>query len=118
MPLKSATQNAGQKQRKVVLAVVAQAKLLDVAGPLQVFTDARHEDGSRAYNVVLASENGGPISTDSGAKKGQASYFLSHKGELKIHAIMLWHRECPNAIEMDTSRRYKATRRLNCLSIA
>ncbi len=66
MPLKFATRIAAQKRRKVVLAVVARAKLLDIAGPLQVFTDARHEDGSQAYEVVLASEKGGPISTDSG----------------------------------------------------
>jgi transcriptional regulator GlxA family with amidase domain len=40
--------------------------LLDVAGPLQVFNDAKYEDKSRVYEVVLASEEGGPISTDAG----------------------------------------------------
>ena len=52
--------------RKVVIVIFDQAKLLDIAGPMQVFNDARFEDGSRAYDVVLASEDGGPVSTDTG----------------------------------------------------
>lgn len=52
--------------RKVVIVIFDQAKLLDVAGPLQVFADARFTDGSRAYEAVLASEEGGPVSTDTG----------------------------------------------------
>jgi len=43
-----------------------QAKLLDVAGPLQVFNDAQHDDGARVYETILASEQGGPIATDAG----------------------------------------------------
>ena len=39
-------------------------KLLDVAGPLQVFTDARTASGERAYLVEVTSEAGGAISTD------------------------------------------------------
>ncbi len=66
MSSKPAPRIAAQERRKVVIATVAQAKLLDIAGPLQVFTDARHEDGRHAYNVVLASEKGGPVSTDCG----------------------------------------------------
>ena len=46
--------------------MVGQVKLLDVAGPLQVFSDARQADGTRAYDVVIASENGGPMPTDAG----------------------------------------------------
>lgn len=49
-----------------MIVVHDQAKLLDVAGPLQVFNDARYEDGSRAYEVSLASEEGGAIATDAG----------------------------------------------------
>ena len=66
MPSTSATAKALPKCRRVVLTVAGRPKLLDVAGPLQVFTDARREDGSRAYDVVLASEHGGPVPTDSG----------------------------------------------------
>ena len=39
-------------------------KLLDVAGPLQVFSDARHEDGSIAYQIAIVSADGRPVSTD------------------------------------------------------
>ena len=55
-----------QKIRKIVLVIFEQTKLLDVVGPLQVFNDALLDDGSPAYRVVLASENGGPVMTDAG----------------------------------------------------
>ena len=55
---------AGQERRKVVLVIFDRAKLLDIAGPLQVFSDARLEDGGPAYQVIVASEAGGPITTD------------------------------------------------------
>ncbi len=51
-------------RRNVVLVLVDRVKLLDIAGPLQVFNDARLENGASAYNVVLASERGGPVDTD------------------------------------------------------
>lgn len=54
------------RRRKVAVAIFGRAKLLDVAGPLQVFADARHEDGRHAYDVVIVSENGGPVATDAG----------------------------------------------------
>jgi transcriptional regulator GlxA family with amidase domain len=52
--------------RNVVLVTYDQAKLLDITGPLQVFSDARAEDGSAAYSVILASERGQQIITDAG----------------------------------------------------
>lgn len=55
-----------KERRKVVLVVFDRSKLLDVTGPLQVFNDARLEDGNPAYEVILASETGGPIATDTG----------------------------------------------------
>ena len=82
MPSKTARVIAPKKCRKVVLAVVAQAKLLDVAGPLQVFTDAHREDGSRAYDVVLASENGGPLPTDSGMVLASERLSQALKGDV------------------------------------
>ena len=66
MSSKSAKRIAVQKPRNVVLAVVGRAKVLDIAGPLQVFADARFDDGHPAYKVVLASEVGGAIPTDGG----------------------------------------------------
>ncbi|MES0880534.1 GlxA family transcriptional regulator [Roseibium sp. SCP14] len=50
--------------RRVVFMVFPGTKLLDVAGPLQVFQDARTSDGEPAYDVTLASVPGGPIKTD------------------------------------------------------
>ncbi|MBY2907674.1 helix-turn-helix domain-containing protein [Rhizobium leguminosarum] len=55
-----------KERRKVVLVVFDRSKMLDVTGPLQVFNDARLEDGNPAYDVILASEAGGPIATDTG----------------------------------------------------
>jgi transcriptional regulator GlxA family with amidase domain len=66
VPSNFAKVQASDMRRKVVIIMFDQAKLLDVAGPLQVFSDARFADGSRAYDVVLASEEGGPVSTDTG----------------------------------------------------
>jgi transcriptional regulator GlxA family with amidase domain len=49
-----------------VIVAFKGAKLLDIAGPLQAFSDARLEDGGPAYHVTLASEAGGPVTTDTG----------------------------------------------------
>ncbi|MGO7184517.1 GlxA family transcriptional regulator [Rhizobium brockwellii] len=55
-----------KERRKVVLVIFDRSKMLDVTGPLQVFNDARLEDGNPAYEVILASETGGPVTTDTG----------------------------------------------------
>ncbi|MEM1163926.1 MAG: helix-turn-helix domain-containing protein [Pseudomonadota bacterium] len=54
------------KSDPVTLALVVydNVKLLDVTGPLQVFSDARRPDGSVAYAVSLVSPEGQPVSTD------------------------------------------------------
>lgn len=41
---------------------------MDASGPLQAFSDACCEDGRPAYRVMLASEAGGLVSTDTGVK--------------------------------------------------
>lgn len=51
---------------RVVIVLFPRTKLLDVTGPLQVFNDARHADGSAVYEIALASEQGGPVETDAG----------------------------------------------------
>jgi transcriptional regulator GlxA family with amidase domain len=51
---------------RVVIALFPRTKLLDVTGPLQVFNDAKHSDGSAVYEIALASEHGGPVETDAG----------------------------------------------------
>ncbi|RQR32375.1 helix-turn-helix domain-containing protein [Burkholderia sp. Bp9143] len=55
-----------QTPRKVVLVIFTGAKLLDITGPIQVFTDARLENGAPAYRIEIASEAGGLVTTDSG----------------------------------------------------
>jgi transcriptional regulator GlxA family with amidase domain len=57
-----------QKPRKVVIVAFEGAKLLDITGPLQAFHDARFQDGSRAYEVLLVSETGGAVASDTGIK--------------------------------------------------
>src|ERR1700761_1929241 len=54
--------------RKIVIVTYDGAKLLDISGPLQAFSDARLDDGRPAYQVVLASETGGLVATDTGVK--------------------------------------------------
>jgi transcriptional regulator GlxA family with amidase domain len=63
MPTLSAKSNSNPPHR-IVFVVFPGTKLLDVAGPLQVFQDARTASGEPAYDVTLASVPGGPITTD------------------------------------------------------
>ncbi|MEM5338039.1 GlxA family transcriptional regulator [Paraburkholderia azotifigens] len=58
----------GQSPRKVVILAYDGAKLMDISGPLQAFNDAAFADGRPAYQVVLVSEAGGAVSTDTGVK--------------------------------------------------
>lgn len=58
--------SAAQMPRKVVLVIFSGAKLLDITGPIQVFSEARFEDGTPAYKIEIASEPGGLITTDAG----------------------------------------------------
>ncbi|MFS2177123.1 DJ-1/PfpI family protein [Rhizobium pisi] len=66
MTSKSAKSETAQRARKIVFVIFDQVKLLDIAGPLQVFSDARLADGGSAYDLVVASELGGAVATDSG----------------------------------------------------
>jgi transcriptional regulator GlxA family with amidase domain len=67
MPSKSAKVSR-QGPRKVVIVAYDGVKLMDVTGPLQAFSDARFIDGCPAYQVVVVSESGGLITTDTGMK--------------------------------------------------
>lgn len=73
--------------RRVVLVVFDQVKLLDVTGPMQVFNDARLEDGRRAYEVILSSDRGGPIKTDTGMVV--ASERLDDIAHLEIDTLLV-----------------------------
>ncbi|MEM7425102.1 MAG: DJ-1/PfpI family protein [Pseudomonadota bacterium] len=48
----------------IVFVVYPGVKLLDLSGPLQVFQDARSEDGTEIYRTAIASVDGGMIETD------------------------------------------------------
>ncbi len=67
MPSKNATSDR-LGPRKIVVVAYEGVKLMDVAGPLQAFRDARFEDGCPAYQVTLASEQGGLVTSDTGVK--------------------------------------------------
>ncbi|MFD1344194.1 GlxA family transcriptional regulator [Litorisediminicola beolgyonensis] len=62
MPAYSA--NTFHTPRPVAFLLFEGTKLLDFAGPLQVFCDARTRDGAKAYDVHLLSETGGCLRTD------------------------------------------------------
>ena len=67
MPSKIAKADRRQP-RKIVIVAYERAKLLDICGALQAFSDARMEDGRPAYQVALVSEAGGPVAADTGLK--------------------------------------------------
>ncbi|QTO50386.1 GlxA family transcriptional regulator [Burkholderia latens] len=58
----------GPAPRKIVIVAYESAKLLDISGPLQAFSDACLEDGRPAYEIVLTSEAGGAVPTDTRVK--------------------------------------------------
>lgn len=57
-----------QAPRKVVIVVYEGAKLMDIAGPMQAFCDARFDNGRAAYQVNMVSEAGGLVTSDTGLK--------------------------------------------------
>ena len=64
MPTFSA--KAGSPSPRVLHLICPGTKLLDIAGPLQVFHDAKRPDGRRAYRPIMCSFEGGPVTTDVG----------------------------------------------------
>jgi transcriptional regulator GlxA family with amidase domain len=53
-------------KRRIAFLTYPDVKLLDVTGPLQVFSDANEVLGQLAYTTDLASLHGGPVTTDTG----------------------------------------------------
>ncbi|MEC7232179.1 MAG: AraC family transcriptional regulator, partial [Planctomycetota bacterium] len=60
------TTQSATRVRRVILLVYPEVRLLDVAGLLQVFRDARGPDGAAPFRVQTVSAQGGPIETDAG----------------------------------------------------
>lgn len=85
VPTHSAT-----RSRRVVHLIYPGAKLLDFAGPLQVFQDVRDDAGGSPYRNLMVSKEGGPIQADVGVslqtsglrrlRLGQADLLLVHGG--------------------------------------
>jgi len=50
--------------KTILFVVYPQIKLLDLAGPLQVFSDVFTDDGKSVYNPVIASMTGGELESD------------------------------------------------------
>jgi transcriptional regulator GlxA family with amidase domain len=67
MPSKAAKLNR-QTAHKIIIVAYDDAKLMDIVGPLQAFSDARFEDGRPAYQLEVVSESGGLIVTDTGVR--------------------------------------------------
>jgi len=64
MSSKTAKSSSGLHAKSVVFIVYPEVKLLDLAGPLQVFADAVDDDGNKAYHTSVVSVCGGAIRTD------------------------------------------------------
>lgn len=65
MPSKAAkSQERRISARTIVFVVYPHVKLLDVAGPLQVFSDVINEAGKNMYQPVIASMDGARVETD------------------------------------------------------
>jgi len=80
MPSKTAKSNISPVSLKTVLFVVyPQIKLLDLTGPLQVFSDARNNDNKHLYRTVVASVDGAQIQSDAGLS-------------LQCESLADWHR--------------------------
>ena len=56
--------------RTVVVVVFDRLQLLDLAGPVEVFSNANDLAGGEAYRVLLASPDGGRVRTTSGVEVG------------------------------------------------
>lgn len=52
--------------KKIVIIAYTGAQMLDITGPMQVFSSANDELGQQYYDINLASIEGGPVQTSSG----------------------------------------------------
>jgi transcriptional regulator GlxA family with amidase domain len=68
--------------RRIVLIGYPGAQSLDLVGPLEVFSMANNHGAPRAYEVVLASEEGGEIVCNSGLRLGGAVALADLPGEI------------------------------------
>jgi transcriptional regulator GlxA family with amidase domain len=55
-----------QKPHRVTMLAFEDAQILDVTGPLQIFSAARNDQGERVYEIELIAPEGGPVRTSCG----------------------------------------------------
>ena len=89
MPSNCANPSIEQRQPLDVLFVIyPNIVLLDLAGPLQVFSGARHPvSGERAYRTAIASLNGGDVASDTGVTI--ASEPIQHWTNKELHTLVI-----------------------------
>lgn len=83
MTAKTAKPRVREEPKRVLFFVYPGIKLLDLAGPLQVFCDAEDvRTGERAYRTETVSLNGGEIATDTGLSiaTDPCSSWFDHSG--------------------------------------
>ena len=78
----SAMPTPGSPPRRIVLIGYPGAQSLDLVGPLEVFSMANRHGAAGAYEVVLASEDGGEIVCNSGLRLGGAVALADLPGEI------------------------------------
>ncbi|MFF8599650.1 GlxA family transcriptional regulator [Streptomyces sp. NPDC015232] len=89
--------------RLVVIVLFEGVDLLDVTGPPEVFALLRREtDGAEGYEVVLAAESAGPVTTSAGVRVLPDVTFEELAGR-RVDTLLV-----PGAVETDGGRRVHA----------
>ncbi|MEU7027677.1 GlxA family transcriptional regulator [Streptomyces sp. SBR177] len=89
--------------RLVVIVLFEGVDLLDVTGPPEVFALLRREtDGAEGYEVVLAAESAGPVTTSAGVRVLPDVTFEELAGR-RVDTLVV-----PGAVETDGGRRVHA----------
>jgi transcriptional regulator GlxA family with amidase domain len=87
--------------KTIAILAASGFQLLDVCGPLDVFSEANAQSGTNAYRIVIVSKEPGPIASSSGARL-VPDYAIAEGGKLKIDTLLV--AGCPrsNPLEPDT----------------
>jgi transcriptional regulator GlxA family with amidase domain len=88
------------KLKTVVMLALPGVQLLDVSGPLDVFAEANSQLGQRAYELLVATEKPGPLSSSSGVRI-MPDWVITEVMPGKIDTLLV--AGCPKAPEMRVS---------------
>lgn len=86
--------------RTVVMLALPGVQLLDVSGPLDVFAEANSQLGQKAYELIVATEEPGPLSSSSGVRL-MPDWVITEDMPGKIDTLLV--AGCPKASEMCVS---------------